>query len=94
MGKVAANLTSLVIYVVKPCRRKSKTESYNIQDSLHVGSCPDFMNYALLIHISFCQVMDVAYFFSLLPPLLFVSTCAAAPFVFVFGRSWFGLGSS
>lgn len=92
MEKVAANLTSLVIYVVKSCRRKSRTESYNIQDSLHVGSCPHFMNYALLIHISFCQVMAVSYFFSLFPPPLFVGAHAAAPFVLYLAEASLGWG--
>lgn len=95
MEKVAANLTSLVIYVVKPCRRKSRTESYNIQDSLHVGSCSHFMNYALLIHINFCQVMAVSYFFSffsLSSPQLFIDAHAAAPFVLYLAGASLGWG--
>lgn len=92
MEKVAATLTSLVIYVVKPCKRKSRTESYNIRDSLHVGSCPHFMNYALLIHISYCQVMVVTYFFSLFSPLAFVRAHAAAPFVSYLAGAGLGWG--
>ena len=52
------------------------------------------MNYALLIHISYCQVMVVTYFFSLFSPLAFVRAHAAAPFVSYLagaGLGWGGL---